>query len=240
MCTSSIHNRSTRTPLADRLHLCHREFERINGGSLVRDRLSLKTLREIRNGKMSPERNCQMWYAIQTRTRRERSTATLLIGKGYEIFLPTYVSRRLLSSRTGEVRSPLFPGYLFSRFDVHKRLPVLLTPGVIGVVGQGRVPITVPLSEISAIQSLVSSGGPVEPWPYLECGKRVQIGDHALRGLEGILIGHKGNHRVVVSVTLLRRSVALEIHRSCVIPIPSLCDVFAGSVPEGVLYEANA
>jgi transcription antitermination factor NusG len=188
---------------------------------------------------MSPERNCQMWYAIQTRTRRERSTATLLSGKGYEIFFPTYVSERRLSSRTEKVRSPLFPGYLFCRFDVHKRLPVLVTPGVIGVVAQGRVPIPVPLSEISAIQSLVSSGVPAEPCPYLECGQRVQIADHALRGLEGILVAHKGNHLVVVSVTLLRRSVALEIHRSCVIPIQPLGDAFVGSVHEGVLHAAN-
>jgi len=189
---------------------------------------------------MNPEWSCQVWYAIQTRTRRERPTATLLKGKGYEICFPTHVSERRLSSRTDEVSSPLFPGYLFCRFDVHKRLPILVTPGVIGIVGQGRVPIPVPLSEISAIRSLVSSGVPAEPWPYLECGQRVQIADHALQGLEGILVAHKGSHRVVVSVTLLRRSVALEIHRSCVIPIQPLCDVFVGSVPEGVLHEANA
>ena len=189
---------------------------------------------------MTPEQNSQMWYAIHTRTRRERWTATLLSGKGYEIFLPTYVSERRWARRSKEVSSPLFPGYLFCRFDVQKRLPILVTPGVIGVVGQGRVPVPVPLSEISAIQSLVSSEVPAEPWPYLECGQRVQIADHALQGLEGILVGHKGNHRVVVSVTLLRRSVALEIHRSYVIPIQPVYEVFAGSVSQSVLHGAHA
>src|SRR6266566_4993811 len=96
------------------------------------------------------------------------------------------------------------------------------------------------ISEIHAIQSLVSSGVHAEPWPYLECGQRVQIADHALQGLEGILVGHKGNHRIIVSVTLLRRSVALEIHRSCVIPIQPPCDVLAGSVSEGARHEVSA
>ncbi len=188
---------------------------------------------------MTPEGNSTAWYAIQTRKRREQSTATVLGRKGYEIFLPTHMSERRRGRQT-EVRPALFPGYLFCRFDVQKRLPILVTPGVVGVVGQGRVPIPIPFSEIHAIRSLVSSGVPAEPWPYLERGQRVQIAGHVLQGIEGILVGHKGNHRIVVSVTLLRRSVALEIHRSCVIPIQPLCEVFAGSVSEGVRREVSA
>ena len=189
---------------------------------------------------MTPEGNSTAWYAIQTRKRREQSTATLLSGKGYEIFLPVQSWEHRRDRQNEEVRPALFPGYLFCHFDVQKRLPILVTSGVVGVVGQGRVPIPVPFSEIHAIQSLVSSGVPAEPWPYLECGQRVQIADHALQGIEGILVGHKGNHRIIVSVTLLRRSVALEIHRSCVIPIQPPCDVLAGSVSEGVRHEVSA
>jgi len=181
-----------------------------------------------------------MWYAIQTRVRREQLAATLLAGKGYEIFLPTYVSERPWRGRSKEVTSPLFPGYLFCHFDVQKRLPILVTPGVVGVVGNGRVPIAVPHSEISAIRSLVLSGVPVEPWPYLECGQRVRIAEHALEGLEGILVGHKSSHRIVLSVTLLRRSVALEIHKSNVIPIQPVYETLDDCVPEGVLHEVTA
>jgi len=189
---------------------------------------------------MTPEWNSTAWYAIQTRKRREQSTATLLSGKGYEIFLPVQSWEHRRDRQNEEVRPTLFPGYLFCCFDVQKRVPILVNPGVVGVVGQGRVPIPVPFSEIHAIQSLVSSGVPAEPWPYLECGQRVQIADHALQGIEGILVGHKGNHRIVVSVTLLRRSVAMEIHRSCVIPIQPLYDVLAGAVSEGARHEVSA
>jgi transcription antitermination factor NusG len=181
-----------------------------------------------------------MWYAIQTMVRREQLAATLLARKGYEIFLPTYVSDRQWRGRCREVNSALFPGYLFCHFDVQKRLPILVTPGVVGVVGNGRAPIAVPHSEISAVRSLVLSGVPAEPWPYLECGQRVRISEHALEGLEGILVGHKGSHRLVVSVTLLRRSVALEIHRSKVIPIEPVYEVLDGCFSEGALHEVTA
>jgi transcription antitermination factor NusG len=74
-------------------------------------------------------------------------------------------------------------------------------------------------SEISAVQALVSSGLPAEPYPYLEVGQKVRIESDALRGVEGILLAFKGSQRIVVSVSLLRRSVALEIDRARVIPI---------------------
>lgn len=118
--------------------------------------------------------------------------------------------------------APLFPGYIFCQFDAQKRLPILVTPGVVSVVGRGRIPIPIEDSEIAAIQTVVSSGFQAEPWPYLEIGQRIRIEDESLNsslsGLEGILINFKGRQRIVVSVSLLRRSVALEIDRSRVRP----------------------
>jgi len=159
------------------------------------------------------------WYALQVRTRWENSTSLLLSGKGYQTLLPTYKVKKSWSGKLREISAPLFPGYVFCQFDVHNRLPVLVTPGVIAVVGCGRVPVSVEDGEIAAIQTLVSSGFPAEPWPFLELGQRVRIESEPLQGLEGILINFKGNHRIVLSVSLLRRSVALEIDRSCVRPM---------------------
>ncbi len=117
------------------------------------------------------------------------------------------------------VESPLFPGYVFCRFDVHNRLPVLITPGVISVVGRGKTPVAVDEAEIQSIQAAIGSGIHMEPWPYLEIGERVRIKHDVLDGMEGILTSFKGSHRVIISVTLLRRSVALEIDRSRVTPL---------------------
>lgn len=161
----------------------------------------------------------EQWFAVQVRTRWEGSTESLLHGRGYDTFLPTYRTKRSSNGRLKTVSLPLFPGYVFSRFDVRKRLPILMTPGVISVVGGGKVPIAVDDSEISAIKSVVDSGLTAQPWPYLEVGERVRIQGTALSGLEGILISFRGTQRLVVSVSLLRRSVALEIHRSSVVSL---------------------
>jgi transcription antitermination factor NusG len=164
----------------------------------------------------------QRWFALQVRTRWENSTAVLLSGKGYRTLLPTYQTKRQWGQRVKQVDAPLFPGYVFCQFDAQNRLPIVITPGVIAVVGRGRVPLPVDDTEIAAIQTVVSSGFQAEPWPYLEVGQRVRIESDALEGLEGILINFKGNDRIVVSVSLLRRSVALEIDRCCVKAVGSL------------------
>jgi transcription antitermination factor NusG len=170
---------------------------------------------------MVTDGNSHKWFALQVRTRWEASTALLLDGKGFESFLPTYKTRRRWRSRLKEVTAPLFPGYVFCRFDVCNRLPILVTPGVIAIVGRGKVPLPVDEGQISAIQAVVSSGFHPEPWPFLEVGQRVRIETEPLCGLEGILLSIKGGSRVVLSVSLLRRSVALEIDRSCVTPLGS-------------------
>jgi len=162
------------------------------------------------------------WYALQIRSRWEATAAGLLKGKGLATLLPTYTTRRKWSDRSKVVESPLFPGYVFCRFDVHNRLPVLVTPGVISVVGMGKTPIAVEDSEILSLQAAIGSGIQMEPWPYVEIGERVRIKDDVLEGMEGILTGFKGSNRVVISVTLLRRSVALEIDRARITPLGPL------------------
>jgi transcription antitermination factor NusG len=154
------------------------------------------------------------WFALQVRSRWEGATAALLNGKGLETLLPTYTTKRKWSDRVKVTESPLFPGYVFCRFDVHDRLPVLITPGVISVVGRGKTPLAVDDAEILSIRTAIGSGLRMEPWPYVEIGERVRIKDDVLDGIEGILTSFKGSQRVVISVTLLRRSVALEIDRS--------------------------
>lgn len=163
---------------------------------------------------MNIEPETDRWYALQLRTRWECSAANLLSGKGYQTYLPT---RKTPKQRSGSPKvAPLFPGYVFCRFNASNRLPVLVTPGVIAVVGRGKVPIPIEDSELEAIQKVVSAGLPLEPCPYLEVGQRIRIEEGALSGIEGILTGFKGARRLVVSVSLLRRSVALEIDREAV------------------------
>jgi transcriptional antiterminator NusG len=151
------------------------------------------------------------WFALQVRARQEAGVAAQLGGQGYEQFMPFYKLRKRWSDRIKEFDAPLFPGYLFCRFDPHNRLPILKTPGVIQIVSFNSIPAAVEESEIVSIQRLVTSGIRHEPCPFLNVGDRVRINSGSLSGLEGILTDVKGSRRLVLSVSLLQRSVAVEI-----------------------------
>jgi transcription antitermination factor NusG len=116
---------------------------------------------------------------------------------------------------------PLFPGYLFCRFDFNQRLPILTTPGVINVVRLGSQPQPVPQHEIAALETVVRSGMLLRPWPFLKAGQRVVIQEGPLRNVEGLLSEIKGHNQLIVSISLLQRSVAVNIERACVRPIAS-------------------
>lgn len=161
------------------------------------------------------------WFALGTRSQREKMVASLLHSKGYEEFLPLYRSRHRWSDRMKEMEKPLFPGYVFCRFDVQNRLPILMTPGVHFIAGIGKTPLAVNDDEMSALQQVVRSGLQAEPWPFLQVGQRVRIERGVLEGLEGICVGFKKPHRLVVSVTLLQRSVALELDSALASPVTS-------------------
>lgn len=154
------------------------------------------------------------WFAILVRTGREKTANLLLENSGYECFLPVSKCTRRWSDRTKLIEVPMFPGYLFCRMNPHNRLTVLMTPGVMQIVGVGKTPIAVEEEEIEAIQRVQKSGLAAMPWPYMQIGNVAQILEGPLRGLTGIIVKIKSGTKLVVSVSLLQRSVAVEVERN--------------------------
>jgi transcription antitermination factor NusG len=159
------------------------------------------------------------WFALKT-VAHEKTVAELLGMKGFENFLPLYRSRKKWSDRVKEVHLPFFPGYVFCKFDPAHRLPILTTYGVSFVVGSGRVPVPVSEAEIAALKKVVASGVAASPCPFLAVGERIEIVEGPLQGLEGLLTNIKSSCRVVVSVSLLQRSLSAEIDRHWVRRLP--------------------
>ena len=159
------------------------------------------------------------WYAIRVRPRYEKQVAESLESKGIKTLLPFYLARRRWSDRVKQVELPLFDGYLFCQTNPDVRLPVLVTPGVIHFVGCGNIPIPIEEHEIEAIQKVVCAGAAAQPWPFLRQGDRVQVDEGPLRNLEGILVRNDGGDQVVISVTLLQRSMAVQVDRAWLRPI---------------------
>jgi transcription antitermination factor NusG len=157
------------------------------------------------------------WFALHVRSGRENSVAESLEGKGLKWFLPLRSRRRLWSDRIKHLTSPLFPGYIFCQFDARQRLPILKTPGVLQIVGYNRMPVPVDDAEIQAIQTLIASGLPNQPCAFMHEGDTVQIESGPLQGLQGVLMSFKGKYTVVLSVTLLQRSVAVEVDSAFIV-----------------------
>lgn len=161
-----------------------------------------------------------MWYAVHTRHQHEKLVARTLANKGFEVFLPLYSDVRRWRDRMKMVELPLFSCYVFLRGDLDRRLAILTTPGVHGMVASAGKLAGIPEGEIQAVRSVVENRVSAEPHPFLKCGDLVRVKYGALRGLEGFLVRKKGQARLVISVALLERSVAAEVDASTVERVP--------------------
>jgi len=170
------------------------------------------------------------WFAVRVRPKSERSVALGLERKGYPTFLPLGREYRNWSQRVRKVERVLITGYVFAQFDPLKRLPVLTVPGVSRIVGTRSGPLAIPGEELSALRLIAESGSHAEPWPFLGVGERVLVVGGPLRGLRGALVEVKNQTRVVVSLTILQRSVAAEVDRDYVYPATDLTSISSSSM----------
>jgi transcription antitermination factor NusG len=156
------------------------------------------------------------WFALYVRSRFEKVVSQTLRNNGFTEYLPLYTKMSQWSDRTQKLELPLFPGYVFCRFDPKRTFSVLRLPSVLHVLSVGSKPAEIPDAEVETIRKLLASGRGIAPWDYLEVGQRIVVTSGSLEGVEGILIRFKGEDRLVASVALLRRSVSVEIDRACV------------------------
>lgn len=151
------------------------------------------------------------WCAIQTRPRYERTVTRRLEDAGIATFLPLYSQVRAWSDRQKRVDFPLFPGYVFARtfWTTQARVRVFQTNGVLCFVGPRKEATPIPAQQIEAIRLMMRAQSEYQPHPFLNVGQRVRIRTGSLEGLEGVLVRVSTDCKLVVSVDLIHRSVAL-------------------------------
>jgi len=168
-----------------------------------------------------PESGRPRWYALYTCSRHEKRVAAQLVQNRFECFLPVYQSLRRWKDRRVKVDFPLFPGYLFVNIPWHDRIRVLQVHGVVRLVGMGR-PEPIPDEQIQALRDGIDQRLKVEPYPFLRIGRRVRVKRGPLLGAEGFLVRKRDNFRLVLSLELIGRSVALEIDATDIEPVNSM------------------
>jgi transcription antitermination factor NusG len=151
------------------------------------------------------------WYALYTRHQHEKMVDQVLTNKGFDTFLPLYATTHNWKDRTKSLTLPLFPCYVFLRGGIERRLQILTTPGIYGLVSSAGQPAVIPDIEIDAIRRVVESGARVEAHPYLKCGNWVRVKSGPLAGIEGILVRKKNISRLVLSVEILGTAAAIEV-----------------------------
>jgi len=151
------------------------------------------------------------WYALYTCPHREKLVAEQIKRRSVPCFLPVYRSVRRWKDRRKELQLALFPGYVFVQMALEKKLQVLEIPGAVRLVSFNGQPAPLPASEIEMLRNRLSGVRGVEPHPYLCTGRRVRVRSGAMEGLEGIVVRRKDRCRVVFSINLLQRSVAVEV-----------------------------
>lgn len=151
------------------------------------------------------------WWALYTRHQHEKAVANVLSAKGFEVFLPLYESIRRWKDRRKVLDLPLFPCYVFVRGGLNRRLQVVSTPGVQMILTHGEHVAVIPENEIQVIRRSVEGSFRVEPYPFLRCGDQVRVIRGSLQGVEGILVRKKNQFRLVLSVEMLAKSIAVEI-----------------------------
>jgi len=158
----------------------------------------------------------QPWFAIHVRSNHEKSVCLHLSVKGFEVFLPVCRTRNRWADRFKVVETPLFRGYVFARLDPSRPNSIFSTPGVLKIVGTGRHPLPVAEGEISAIRRAVDANLQLRECDFFTMGQRATVVGGTLAGLEGKIVRVKQKTRLVLSISLLQRSVDLEIDESVV------------------------
>ncbi len=172
------------------------------------------------SGEMQNHGAASQWYAVQTRPRHEKKVSAELRLRSVDEFLPVHrCKHRWRNGIIADLELPLFPGYLFARVSPNDRVRLLNLPGIVGLAVSSAHPTMIPEEDIQAIRTLINIYG-VEPHPFLNVGDRVRIIAGPLTGMEGILVRKKQELRVVLSLDIIMRAIAVEVSEFDIEPIP--------------------
>lgn len=151
------------------------------------------------------------WHALYTRHQHEKMVADLLCKKDFKVFLPQYEATHRWKDRLKKLSLPLFPSYVFVKGGLDRQLQIMTTPGVYSILANAGRAAEIPDEQIEAVRRMVEGPLRVEPHPFLKYGDLVRVTTGPLRGIEGVLVRKKNLTRLVLSIEMLMKSVAVEI-----------------------------
>ncbi|HEX8690996.1 MAG TPA: UpxY family transcription antiterminator [Longimicrobium sp.] len=163
------------------------------------------------------------WYACYTRGRHEKRVSTLLEQRGIEHFLPLHTRTEQWRDRKKRVDWPLFPSYVFVRFDLRELPRVLGVYGVVAVVRSGPAPAVIADEDIENVRRFAAAidahGMVPELEPWVEVGERVRVDTGPLSGVEGVVVQRRGRTRVLVGLQTVGQGLSVELDAASLRPL---------------------
>ena len=159
------------------------------------------------------------WYAVYTYPRHEKVVTEQLQSQSVEAFLPTFVIESRWKDRRVRIKTPVFPGYVFTRIKLAERSKVFNIPGVLRILSFNGVPAPIDDSEIDAVKLCLERGGILKPHPFIEVGERVRVRSGMLEGLEGLVTRCKNDRILILPIALINQSVAVEVDADLLEPL---------------------
>ena len=154
-------------------------------------------------------RHAPSWHALQLRSRFEFSVSEQLQADGFEHFLPTYFERVRWTDRYKRIERPLFPGYIFARFEPSRSAEIAATRGVVHILPIDQQPVPIPDKVIDDLRRVVVSPS-ATPAPII-AGTQVTIQRGPFVGVTGKVASVKGKTLLTIPIPLLGRAVSVQI-----------------------------
>lgn len=157
------------------------------------------------------------WYALQVRSHAEAIVESFLNSREVESFYPSYERKAASSNHRARVlRLPFFPGYVFGKFDINDRRPILEIPQIVRIVGIGTMPVEIAETEIESVRAVAARESLVgaRTSEFFTEGRQVVVADGPLRGVRGRVDYTKNPTRIVVSIRMLCRAISAEVDAS--------------------------
>jgi transcription antitermination factor NusG len=169
------------------------------------------------------DRSDYQWFAVWTRSRQEKVSATMLAAMGVQHFLPLKSEIRQWSDRKQRVDVPLFSGYLFVRINSSRAsgLQVLKATGIAGFVGNTSGPLPIPDQQIEDVRTILTRQPDCTVLPFIKKGLRVRVIKGPLAGVEGRLLSSNAASRLLISIEMIHKTLAVSVSPDVIEPIDS-------------------
>ncbi len=158
------------------------------------------------------------WYLLYCKRGEQVRAKQHLENQGVECFYPTVEVEKILRGKRQKVEEPLFPCYVFARFDYEQGptfTTVRSTRGVVDFVRFGAQPKEVQgdlVFELKQIETCSSENITCKSMP--EPGDHVRVKSGQFAGIDAIFQEQDGEKRSIMLVQMITKCVPVSIDNS--------------------------